>query len=68
MARQPESTLAAIPRLYEKPAGFSETLYQQYTGIEIIRRLLGLAQLPIQLDLAEKEALLENARAMLAGH
>jgi len=65
MARQPESTLATIPRLYEKPAGFSETLYQQYTGIEIIRRLLGLAQLPIQLELAEKEALLEKARAML---
>jgi 5-methylthioribose kinase len=34
-------------------------------AIEILRRMLGLAQLPLSLDLNEREALLEESRKIL---
>jgi 5-methylthioribose kinase len=34
-------------------------LLSQFTGIEILRRLIGLAQLPLERSLEEKERLLE---------
>jgi len=37
----------------------------QYAGIEVLRRLLGLAQLPLQLDIEAKRALVERARGWL---
>lgn len=44
---------------------FSRARCWQYAGIEILRRLLGLAQLPLTLDLAAKRALIATARAQL---
>jgi len=40
-------------------------LIKNYTGIEIIRRLIGLAQLPINLSLDEKEKLLKFSKYLL---
>ncbi len=40
---------------------FSAALCRQYAGIEILRRLLGLAQLPLTLDLDAKQALVTKA-------
>jgi 5-methylthioribose kinase len=34
-------------------------------GIEIIRRLIGLAQLPLQRSIEEKDYLLQHARKMI---
>ncbi|WP_232074091.1 phosphotransferase [Spirosoma aureum] len=65
MAQQPLSTLNAILSDYEKPAGFDDTLRQQFTGVEIMRRLIGLAQLPLSLSLEQKQSLLTEARHML---
>lgn len=42
-----------------------QKLVRQVAGMEIIRRLLGLAQLPLLKSLDEKEALLDNAQEML---
>ncbi|HMQ10530.1 MAG TPA: phosphotransferase [Oligoflexia bacterium] len=36
-----------------------------YAGVEILRRLLGYAQLPIQLDLKQKEQLIQQAITLL---
>lgn len=41
------------------------TLTRQITGIEIIRRLIGLAQLPLKRSLDEKEDLLYTARNLM---
>lgn len=41
------------------------TLTNQYMGAEIIRRLIGLAQLPLERSLEEKAWLLEKSRALL---
>ncbi|MEZ4901736.1 MAG: phosphotransferase [Spirosomataceae bacterium] len=40
-------------------------LVDQFTGIEIMRRLIGLAQLPLSLSLLDKEELLEVAYDLL---
>ncbi|MEM7005041.1 MAG: phosphotransferase [Pseudomonadota bacterium] len=42
-------------------------LLDEITGIEIMRRLIGVAQLPLELDLAAKTALLETARELVLG-
>ncbi|MDN3618449.1 phosphotransferase [Polaribacter undariae] len=44
---------------------FDERLFLQITGIEIMRRLIGLAQLPLDRTLEEKKELLEIARLLI---
>ncbi len=45
--------------------GRSRSLIEQFAGVEIIRRLIGLAQLPLSLDLSAKRELLEAARGLV---
>jgi 5-methylthioribose kinase len=42
-------------------------LVRGFAGVEILRRLLGVAQLPISFDLQRKRALLESATALVLG-
>lgn len=65
IAQQPQEIIDGILEHYKKPPTFSELLYEQYAGIEILRRMLGLAQLPLSLGLDKKKALLEKAYSML---
>ncbi len=66
MAEQPPAIVDLVLTNYEKPANFDEALRQRFTGVEIVRRLIGLAQLPLSLSLEKKWELLEEARLMLA--
>jgi 5-methylthioribose kinase len=50
---------------YKKPPRFNEKMMRAFTGIEIMRRILGLAQLPLSLSLAQKEKLLTEARSYI---
>jgi 5-methylthioribose kinase len=52
---------------YVRPAGFSYPLAMGFAGIEIIRRLLGVAQLPLTADVATRSAWLRTARRMVTG-
>ena len=45
-----------------------EPLFLQITGIEIMRRIIGLAQLPLDKTLEEKKELLEIARTLIMEH
>lgn len=65
MAEQPPTVLDAVQKNYDKPADFDETLRQQFTGVEVMRRLIGLAQLPLSLTLDQKRDLLNDAYVML---
>lgn len=67
LARQDEALLTRVRTQYARPDGFSERLMEQFTGIEILRRLIGLAQLPLSLSVAEKAALLETGTALVLG-
>ncbi|PZX55493.1 5-methylthioribose kinase [Algoriphagus ratkowskyi] len=44
---------------------YSELLVNAYLGMEIMRRLIGIAQLPLSLTLADKKLLLERARKLI---
>ena len=45
-----------------------QKLVNQIIGIEIMRRLMGVAQLPLQIDLTAKEALLNEAHELVTGN
>lgn len=58
---------------YDRPADIrklygnhmDEQLMIRFAGVEIMRRLIGVAQLPLKQDLAGKKRLLENSREMV---
>jgi 5-methylthioribose kinase len=43
----------------------SDSLVFQYAGVEVMRRILGVAQLPVRLSLEAKRRLLEQSRTMV---
>lgn len=65
MAEQPPTVLNTV-LTYEPIAGFDERLRQRFTGVEIMRRLIGLAQLPLSLSLDKKRELLDEAYSLLS--
>lgn len=59
LAEQPDSIRDLILKSYTSIINLS--LLHQFEGMEIIRRLIGLAQLPLSIDLRTKEELLQYA-------
>lgn len=57
MARVPDESIQKVIQDYP----LENELMASYTGVEILRRLFGLAQLPLSLSLAEKEELTNYA-------
>lgn len=66
MAEQPPTVLQTVLTTYQATAGFDEQLRQRFTGVEIMRRLIGLAQLPLSLPLSKKRNLLDEAYSLLS--
>jgi len=67
MANQPKELVAKALEFYTEKAPLDETLCFQYMAVELLRRILGLAQLPLTLDLETRKGLLEEARMILTG-
>lgn len=65
MATMDTGFLETIPNRY--PLQVSPNLVKQIVGIEIMRRLIGLAQLPLNRSIDEKDYLLQEARKMILG-
>ena len=69
LANQPASLPASLDdRLlsrYQTPTGFDQSLMRQFAGIEIMRRLIGVAQLPPSYDLDRKAELLALSRQLV---
>lgn len=64
MAQLSEAAIAKALEHY--PTTTLDTrLAQQFTGMEILRRIIGLAQLPLDLSLEERKVLLEAAAIMV---
>lgn len=57
----PERTL----ELYQPTGSWDESLAYSFAGVEVMRRILGLAQLPLTITLDERVALLEHATTLL---
>ncbi len=60
LSEQAEDLSAQVQKQYTLPVDWS--LVQQYRGVEILRRLIGIAQLPVSLSLNAKKSLLARAR------
>lgn len=65
LAEQPPTVLNTVLTSYQPMEGFDESLRQRFTGVEIMRRLIGLAQLPLRLSLEKKRDLLDEAYSLL---
>jgi 5-methylthioribose kinase len=61
MARQTSEILEKIIKAYNAPVNFKEELFAAFTGIEVLRRLIGVGQLPLALSIERKKALTEIA-------
>ena len=67
MTQQPDSLIKDLFVYYHFDSNFDGQLFTKFAGMEIIRRLIGLAQLPLDLTLKERLDLLENARVWVTG-
>ncbi|MBX2819807.1 MAG: phosphotransferase [Rhodothermaceae bacterium] len=65
IAGLPETVINTILDLYKGPHTFAPTLALQYAGVEIMRRLIGVAQLPLTANLETKASLIDQARRLV---
>ena len=63
LAQQDEQLSKLVRETYTLPLEWS--LVQQYRGVELLRRLIGIAQWPVSFSLNEKNSLLALARTYL---
>lgn len=66
MAEQSIESMQTIWDLYEPKHKINKEVLSAYTGIEILRRLIGLAQLPLDLSLLEKQNLMQKAAQFIS--
>ncbi len=65
LTQQNESLFAIVVNEYEAYPELNLEILNGFTGIEIMRRLIGLAQLPLQMDLKTKKELLGFASKLI---
>jgi 5-methylthioribose kinase len=65
LSRHEETTASFWLQVALEDTPHSDSLALQFAGVEIMRRILGVAQLPASLSLEEKRNLLEQSREMV---
>ncbi|SMD44589.1 5-methylthioribose kinase [Aquiflexum balticum DSM 16537] len=65
MAKFDPIQIAEVIKKYSDKSSLDADLLAKYTGVEILRRLIGLAQLPLKLELNEKLQLADEAAKMI---
>ncbi|WP_317129924.1 phosphotransferase [Psychroflexus aestuariivivens] len=65
MADQPNEIVEKALKFYKDKHALENSLCMQFMAVEILRRILGLAQLPLSIDLKNRKDLLEEARTLL---
>ena len=68
LANQSKTLITYVLDLYKKQIEIDESLMNSFAGIEILRRLIGVAQLPLKLNLREKKEFLEMGRELVISH
>ena len=61
LSQLPVEKIRSVLKLYRPSKNFNQRRFLGFTGTEILRRLLGLAQVPVALTLEEKALLIEDA-------
>ena len=68
LTAQPSAVIDQLWQSYEpSSANWQPALVEQFAGVEIMRRLIGVAQLPLRADLARKQELLLRSRQLVTG-
>ncbi len=65
MADQSEELISKAISQYHKTAKIDNTLREKFTAVEILRRILGLAQLPLEINLEKRKQLLAESRRII---
>ena len=65
LSHQPTRLSARL--LHRYGGAIDQSLANRIAGIEIMRRLIGVAQLPLTVDLTAKATLLKEARELVLG-
>lgn len=65
LSGQPESITCAFLEAYDPEEAFNRKLVNQLAGVEIMRRLIGVAQLPLTASIETKTKLLEFSRELV---
>lgn len=65
LAQQPYPIIQKAMDFYKEKAPFDDVLMMKFMAVEMMRRILGLAQLPINQTLEERKALVERGVMML---
>lgn len=65
MAGYSFESIAKILTAYKKPSRFENKQVYQFAGMEIMRRLIGVAQLPLTRSIEEKKALLAQSEMLV---
>lgn len=65
MTQQDEHLIEYVKNEYNLFQQLDKNLLNSFIGIEMIRRIIGLAQLPLDMDLSERKALLEEAYELI---
>ena len=67
MAGYATDAIGEILSAYDAQAGFDDALANRFAGMEIMRRLIGVAQLPMTRSLEEKAVLLKRSEELVLG-
>ncbi|WP_435355698.1 phosphotransferase [Emticicia sp. SJ17W-69] len=65
MSEQSQKTIELAITNYKKSDDFNEILLNQFIGVEIMRRIIGIAQLPLTLSLEKRVDLLKEAKSLI---
>jgi 5-methylthioribose kinase len=65
MAKQTDGLIKDIFVYYHFDSKFDGSLFSKFAGMEIIRRVIGLAQLPLEMTLKERLSLLDEAHDLI---
>jgi 5-methylthioribose kinase len=65
LADQPSALISKVAGIYSRAVLINPNLAAQFAGVEIMRRLIGVAQLPVSLNLEQKSALLDLSRTLV---
>lgn len=65
LTQQDENLLSIVVTEYDGYTDLNLEILNGFIGVEIMRRLIGLAQLPLQMDLKNKKQLLDFAKTLI---
>jgi 5-methylthioribose kinase len=67
LAQAPQALIEDVHKIYTARAPLDLALTRQFAGVEIMRRLIGAAQLPLSYGLDQKRRLLDLSHALVTG-